>query len=355
MKIPHNKPSINGKEMDAIKEVLSSGWIVQGEKVRLFEDNISEYIGLKKGSAVALSNGTSALYLALKVLGVASPSDEVIIPNYVCSALLNAIFLNDAKPIIVDVDLSDFNMTCEEIQKKINKNTKAIILPHTFGVPADIHRMKNLDIPIIEDCAQALGSKINDKHVGSMGDIAIFSFYATKLITTGQGGMLVSKVPEYVEKARDYREYDLRKEYYPRFNFQMTDIQAVMGIVQLKKFNMFLKKRKTIADKYINICQQKEWDYQKVKNLNFTQNWFRFVLILENNIVNDLKNHLANFNISSVTPIEKWQLLSNYLDMNINNFKNSELITETTLSVPIFPDLLDDDNFERLLEILRNF
>ena len=355
MKIPHNKPSIDEDEINAIGDVLRSNWIVQGEKVEIFENELCKYIGLKKGSATALSNGTSALFLALKILGIHSLPDEVIVPNYVCSALLNAIFINNAKPVVVDVDLIDFNMTYEEIKKKINENTKAIIIPHTFGVPADINRIKELNVPIIEDCAQALGSKIKNLHVGQFGDISVYSFYASKLITTGQGGMLVSKNSEYNDKARDYREYDMRKEYYPRFNFQMTDIQAAMGIVQLNKFDMFLKKRKAIAEKYINICKEKDLTYQNTKDSNFTQNWYRFVIKSGKNDIIKLRELFMKSDISCVVPIEKWQLLSNYLNLNIKNYQNSEKITETTLSLPIFPDLLENDHFKNLLEIFRKY
>jgi perosamine synthetase len=302
---------------------------------------------------VALSNGTSALYLALKILGVKSISDEVIVPNYVCSAVLNAIFMNNAKPIVVDVDEIDFNISYEKIKEKINKNTKAIIIPHTFGIPADVIKIKELGIPIIEDCAQALGSKINNIHVGVFGDIAILSFYATKLITTGQGGMIISKNSEFAENARDYREYDMRKKYHPRFNFQMTDIQAAMGIVQLNKFNSFLEKRELIARKYIEICEEKSWDYQRVKNPNFIQNWFRFVLKGDPNFILKLKNKLNQAGVNCVIPIEKYQLLSVYLKLNTNEFKNSEKITESTLSLPIFPDLLNYSEFQTFLEELR--
>jgi perosamine synthetase len=354
MKIPHNKPSIDKNEAKAIEEVLECGWIAQGDQVGLFENKICDYMGFEDNSAVALSNGTSALFLALKLLGIKSPTDEVVLPNYVCSALLNAIFMNNAKPIVVDVDKVDFNISYDEVKKKINEKTKAIIVPHIFGVPADVIRIRELGIPIIEDCAQALGSKINNTHVGLFGDIAILSFYATKLITTGQGGMLVSKNSEYIEKAKDYREHDMRKEYYPRFNFQMTDIQAAMGIVQLKKFNILLQKRKKIAEKYIQICNKKNWDYQKVKNSNFSQNWFRFVLKGEENYIIKLKEKLNNAGVSCLIPIEKWQLQSVYLNLDPQRFKNSEEISKTTLSLPIFPDLLENRDFDKSLTLLED-
>jgi len=352
--IPHNKPCLDEKEAEAIKEVIESGWIVQGEKVKQFEDATCKYVGLKPGFAVAFSNGTSAIFLALKILGINSPSDEVIIPSYLCSAVLNAIFLCGAKPVIVDVDNIDFNISYTEIKRKINKNTKAIIIPHTFGVPADVPSVKELGIPIIEDCAQALGSKINDTHVGLFGDIGIFSFYASKVITTGNGGMLFSRKSEYIERAMDYREFDGREEYYPSFNFQMTDIQAAMGIIQLNKLNEFLENRKKIAKKYLETCQERNWNYQKPKNKRFLQNWYRFVLKADHSLIFKLQDTLSNSGIQCIIPIEDWELLSNYLKLDPIGFKNSETIAKSTLSLPIFPDLIKHENFDKIIELLKN-
>lgn len=355
MLIPHNRPCLDEKEVKAVKDVINSGWVAQGEKVQQFEKEMCKYIGLNNDSAIALSNGTSAIYLALKTLGIKTSLDEVIIPSYVCSAVINAVFLSGAKPVIVDIDKIDFNITFDEIKKKINKNTKYLIIPHTFGVPANVIRIKELGIPIIEDCAQAIGSKINDTHVGLFGDIGIFSFYASKVITTGNGGMLFSRNSENIEKARDYREFDGRKTYYPRFNFQMTDIQAAMGIVQLNKLNHFLKNREEIAQNYIDICQEKNWDYQRTKSENFTPNWFRFVLKADNKFIVKLKDDLLKSGIKCIIPIEDWELLSNYLKLNPKDFENSEFIAKSSLSLPIFPDLIKEKNFENFKDLLRQY
>jgi len=263
--------------------------------------------------------------------------------------------MSGAKPVIVDIDKIDFNITYNEIKKKINEKTKVIIVPHTFGVPADIINIKKFGIPIIEDCAQSLGSKINNIHVGLFGDIGIYSFYASKVITTGNGGMLFSKNLENIENVKDYRDFDGRKIYYPRFNFQMTDIQAAMGIIQLNKLNQFLKNRKRIAEIYIKICQEKGWNFQKSKNKNFIPNWYRFVLKADTDFILRLKGDLLNLGIKCIIPIEDWELLSNYLKLNSNDFKNSEFIAKSTLSLPIFPDLVKDKNFKKLKDVLRNY
>ncbi len=347
-------PTFDKAEAAAIEEVVKGGWVTQGEKVKEFENRLCRTIGLPGSCGVALSSGTASLYLALKVLNV-RPFDEVIAPTYVCSAVLNAIYMLEAKPILTDVDKADFNISCQHIVGKITKKTKAIIVPHIFGVPVEVTRIKKYGIPVIEDCATALGSRAGNKHVGLRGQVAIFSFYASKVITTGQGGMLVSKNPAIIQKARDYRDYDCRKIYYPRFNFQMTDIQAAMGLEQLDKLNMFLNKRAQIAGNYRSICTKKGWDFQRSRNNHCFQNWYRFVLKVEHKIAARLKNHLEKHGIETIVPIEKWELLHNYLKRDKKPFENAEEIAQSTLSLPIYPGLTDNKRLDRILRSLKEF
>lgn len=354
MKIPHNKPTLDKSEIQAVEEVIKSGWIVQGERVKEFENLICRFANLPDSHAVAVSNGTSALYLALKVLEV-GVGDEVIIPTYVCSALLNAVNMVGSKAVLADVEEQDFNIDRNQVFSKINGNTKAIIVPHIFGVPADIIEIKKLGIPLIEDCAQALGAKVYDKNIGVFGDIAVFSFYATKVITTGQGGMLVSNDPKYVEKAKDYINFDCRENYYPRFNFQMTDIQAAMGIAQFSKLETFLEKRRIIAEGYKSVCQKKGWNFQAPKSEDFIQNWYRFVLNIEPGYLGKLKEFLKSKDVGSIIPIENWELLHYYLKLDPDEFKTAESLSKSALSLPIYPELVDNGGFERILELLRWF
>lgn len=346
--IPHNKPTLGKEEISAIEEVMKNGWIAEGKKVAEFEEEFCKYIGLPPFHAVALSNGTSALYLALKVFGV-KIGDEVIVPTYVCSAVLNAIYMVGAKPILTDVEKRDFNISYQDIIRKISNKTKSIIVPHTFGVPADITLIKKIGIPIIEDCAVALGSKIGKKRVGVFGDIAIFSFYASKVITTGYGGMLVSKNQEYVEKARDYREFDCRKKYKPRFNFQMSDFQAAIGKVQLKKLPLFLEKRKRIANEYYKILpKDKVWPPYDIENKE--PNFYRF--LIRSNKPRIIKDSLEKEGIKTIIPIETYELLHRYLNENPAYFPVSENISKTTLSLPIYPSL-NSSNIARIKFILK--
>ena len=181
-----------------------------------FELKFTNFLG-NCGNSISTSSGTAALYLALYAIGI-KENNEVIIPTYTCSSILNAIFMHKAKPVLIDIDPLTWNLDYSQVEKACNKKTKAIIVTHTFGNPCDLNLFKSLGIPIIEDCAQSLGSLINNQKTGTLADISTFSFYATKFITTGEGGMVFSKKRDLVEKIRDYINFDYRQNYYPRFN-----------------------------------------------------------------------------------------------------------------------------------------
>lgn len=333
--ILHNKPTINQDEVNAATKVLKSGWIAQGKEVKKFEDELCKYLGFKSRHAVALSSGTAALYVALISLGI-KENDEVIIPTYVCSALLNAIYLAGARPVLVDINPDNFNISFKETKKNITIKTKAIIVTHTFGMPADIEKFIKLGVPIIEDCAQAIGTKLNNRHLGTFGKVAIFSFYASKVLTTGYGGMVFSKDKNFIEKIKDYREFDCPKEYKPRFNFQMSDIQAAIGTVQLKKLPLFLKKREKIANDYYKILPLgKVWPPKSIKDKK--PNFYRF--LIQDDKPLKLKKFLEKRGIKTIVPIETHELLGRYLGQDLHYFPVSEWVAKTTLSLPIYPSL----------------
>lgn len=347
-------PTLDESEAIELKNVLESGWIASGKRVRDFEDELCKFIGLPSSHGVAVSSGTAALFIALKAIGV-STNDEVIIPMYTCSAILNAVYMAGGRPIPVDINKIDFNVDLSFLLEKISDKTKAIIIVHTFGVPYDLQKLKGLDVPIIEDCAQAIGAKISNLSVGTYGDMAIFSFYASKVLTTGHGGMLVSKKKELVDCARDYVEFDCKPEYYPRFNFQMSDIEGGLGVAQMKKLNLFLQARSKIADIYKEVCKEKGLDYQVSLASELKQNWYRFVIRDDKESIISLKNHLHKSSVNTIIPIEKWELLHNYLNLNNEGLTNSEIVSDTTLSLPIYPRLLEDGRIDRVIESLKRF
>ncbi|MBI4309295.1 MAG: DegT/DnrJ/EryC1/StrS family aminotransferase, partial [Candidatus Omnitrophica bacterium] len=245
--IPHSKPTINAGDIAGAAQVLKSGHLAQGKKVVEFEGQVSRYLGMT--GAVATSSGTSALHLALLALGVGR-GDEVIVPSYVCCALLNPILHAGAVPKIVDVHPDDFNIDPAQVRKKLSKKTKIIIVPHLFGYPADMKGLLRLGIPIIEDCAQSIGAEYEGRKAGAWGVLCICSFYATKVLTTAEGGMVLSHRKKLLDDIRDRREYDKALTYKVRYNYKMTDVQAALGLSQLARLPQFIARRKAIARIY---------------------------------------------------------------------------------------------------------
>ena len=183
--IPHSRPTLDQKEELAVAAILSSGQVVQGEETQRFETALASEIGVV--GAAAVSSGTAALHLALLALEIGE-GDEVVIPSFVCPALLNAIRYVRATPVLADINREAFNIDVRDLERRLTGKTRAIIVPHMFGLPADIDDITALGIPVIEDCAQSLGSRYRGAPTGSFGVLSVFSFYATKVICTGEGG-----------------------------------------------------------------------------------------------------------------------------------------------------------------------
>lgn len=337
--IPHNKPTIEKDDIESITDVLNSRWIAPGEKVKEFEYELAKYIS-NGDQAVAVNSGTAALHLALLALGI-KKGDEIILPTYVCTAVLNAINYTGAFPILADINPYDFNISYKDTKSKITNKTKAIIVPHMYGIPADIDKFLELDVPIIEDCAQSIGAKFNGLKVGTFGDISIFSFFASKLLTTGNGGAVYSKNNELIDLVYDLVDFDCRPTYKTRYNYRMSDLQSKLGLSQLKKLDKFIKRRKEIAEEYNKIIEKKS-DCFIVKIPKIKENvWYRYIIISERKT--NIKEEFLKEDIKVINPLEKWELLHNYLHLNKNNFLNAEKITYKTISIPIYPSLTDEE------------
>ncbi|MCX7310099.1 MAG: DegT/DnrJ/EryC1/StrS family aminotransferase, partial [Afipia sp.] len=232
---------ISDADQAAVNGVLTSGWIAEGPKVAALEN---AFVSMNAcGAACAVSSGTAALFLALKGLKVGL-DDIVAVPTYSCSALLNAVNMLGARPVPVDVRPSDFTIDPDSVQR-LAPGAKAAIAVHTFGASAQVAVLKRSGMKVIEDCCQSLGGP-----QGRDGDAAVYSFYATKIVTGGQGGLLWDPFGEVSESARDYREFDCRETYVPRFNLQMTDIQAAMILSQFGRLNSIRARRRAIRERY---------------------------------------------------------------------------------------------------------
>ena len=247
--IPIAKPILGEEEIDAVASVLKSGTIAQGTEVNEFERAFTDYIGTKY--AIAVSSGTAALYIALLSHAIGR-GDEVIVPSFSFISTANSVILTGAKPLFADIQ-EDFNINHDSILEKITKKTKAIIPVHLYGYPADMDAIQEIasdnNLIVIEDACQAHGAEFNGKKVGSFGTGA-FSFYPTKNMTTGEGGMITTSDSMIKEKASMIRNHGSEQRYYHEmfgFNLRMTDIQAAIGLIQLKKLNGFNEKRQKNA------------------------------------------------------------------------------------------------------------
>ena len=330
--IPHNRPSLTLNDSKYVSNIFKSNILVNGSNIQKFEDEFCNYIGLPNGHAIAVSSGTSALYLSLWALNLSKKT--IAIPAYSCTALRNAVKMNNSKIAYVDNEIDSPNLDINELNLL---NTDGCIVPHMFGIPIDILKIKYK--VIIEDCCQSLGALYNGKKLGLFGDVGVFSFYATKLITSGgHGGMIISKNKTNIEKIRDYIAFDMKNDKINRFNFQITELQAAVGRSQLKKLDKFLLRREEIFKMY----EEAGLNLQKSKSKNAKQVYYRAVM--KTNDANFLIKSLNESNIRAINPVTKDELLAKK--------KNCIKYCSTSVSLPIYPSLTNNE-VKKIINIIK--
>jgi perosamine synthetase len=334
---PHSKPTIGKEEIDAVNAVLLGLHLEDGEYVNTLERTFKTYFN--RNFAIAVSNGFAAIHLSLIALDI-KPGDEVIIPAYTCTALLNPILLLLATPVIVDVANNSFNLNVETVKTKITRKTRAIIAPHTFGFPAKIDELMTLGIPVIEDCAQSIGGNYANKQLGQFGTLSIFSFYASKMICSGDGGMVITDDEMLYEKIINYRYYGHKKHHkYIAYNYHLTNLPAALVSVQLKKLDSFIELRKQIANKYDEILSD-----QRNINIVFenkTQScYYRYPIRISIDI-NKVKDRMLEKGVQCGYGVLEG--MHQIKELNPENYKNTENNLKTILSLPIYPSLTNTD------------
>jgi len=264
--LPFHIPDIGEDEIQAVVETLRSGWLTTGPKVRQFEEDFARYIGCRH--AVAVNSATSALHLALEAVGIKA-GDEVLVPTLTFAATAAVVLHLQAKPRLVDCRPETLNLDPDQIERAITAKTRAIIPVHISGLPCEMGRILEIakahNLRVIEDAAHALPARFQEQRVGTIGDITCFSFYATKTITTGEGGMATTQNPEWAERMRIMGLHGISKDawkrytaegswYYeilsPGYKYNLTDLAAAIGIQQLKKCDQFWQARRRIAALY---------------------------------------------------------------------------------------------------------
>lgn len=269
LKVPLTRPYFHNGELQALKDVLESGWVTQGQPVTDFENSVAQYVGVKH--AVACTSCTTALHISLLLQGVGS-SDEIVIPSYTWIATANVVRMVGATPVFADIDLSTFNIEPDAIEAAITPRTKAIIPVHQFGLPADMDRINEVacrhGLSIIEDAACSIGSRYKGQSIGSLGNLTCFSFHPRKIITTGEGGMLLTDDSDMSGRARVLINHGgsvpnlgkhkvgtvqalLAEEFREvGYNFRMTSLQGALGTAQMRMLNDILIARRTRAERY---------------------------------------------------------------------------------------------------------
>jgi len=257
VKIPVSKPFFGVEEIEAVKRVVKSGWLSAGKEVKKFEKKFAEYIGTKYG--IATDHGTSALHVALAAIEVGR-EDEVIVPSFSFSASADVVLFQRAKPVFVDIEEKTYTIDSEKIEEAITERTKAIIPVHLFGQSAEMDKImkiaKEHKLYVIEDAAESHGSEYKGRRTGSLGHIGCFSFYPNKNMTTGEGGICTTNDKKLAKKIMMLRNHgrDKSKGNYFHvmlgFNYMMTDLQATIGLVQLKRLNWVIKQKIKMAEYY---------------------------------------------------------------------------------------------------------
>jgi perosamine synthetase len=284
---PVLEPLLGGNELEYVTDCIKTNWISsQGKYVTQFENAVREYC--KADYVLAVSNGTVALHLSLVALGI-GPGDEVIVPDITFGASLNSVLMAGAIPVIVDVDPQTWNICPKLIAKTITAKTKAIMPVHIYGVPCDLQSIQKIaeqhNLLIVEDCAEALGSTINGKHVGTFGDAGTFSFFGNKVITCGEGGAIIFKDKDIFEKSKILRDHGMTpgKRYWHEvmgFNYRLTNLQAAVGCAQFEQLSGFREKRKRILAWYETYLMSSGYFYKQKLEAGYEPSYWLFTVTL---------------------------------------------------------------------------
>ena len=370
--IPFGKPHVGDEEIKFITKVIKSKWIGSGPITETFENNFKKY--KKSKYALSVNSCTAALHLSLIYCGI-KYNDEVITTPMTFASTINSIIISGAKPVLADIDPKSFNINPEEIEKKITKKTKAILIVHLAGLPCDMKSIlkivKKHKLKLIEDCAHAIESKYYNKHVGNFGDTGCFSFYTTKNLTTGEGGMIVCNNNKIYKKMRVARLHGLSKDAWKRYlpesvktstkfehydvieiglKYNMIDINAAMGVVQLRKIEKSWKIRKKIFEIYKKKLLKLPIKTQIFTNKNIKHAYHLFLIVIDKKKTkknrDDLILFLKKYNIGcgvNYRSVTDMSIFKKKFGWSNKTCKNSKYLGDNTLSLPLYPDLTIKD------------
>ncbi len=312
--------------------VVRRGWVAPGPELSAFEHELAARLGTE--AVAAVSSGSAALELALRALGV-GPGDEVVIPTYVCDALHHAVSRSGATPVLADADRATLSLSAEDARARLTPRTRCLIVPHAFGLAADLRALLALGVPIIEDCAQTLAARLDGRPVGSFGALAVCSFYATKLLTTGEGGAVAGPTA-LIERVRDVRDYDERDDLAPRLNAKLSDLAAALGRSQLARLDAFVARRRAVAARYRE--RLRGVACVPPGDLGERHVYHRFVVEVDHP-PDVVRRSLAARGVAARRPVYR----PAHRALGRDGFPEADRLWQRTLSLPCYPTLTDGE------------
>jgi len=341
--IPHSRPSLGDEDARAVARVVRGGQVAQGPEVAAFESEVAARLGV--ATTAAVSSGTVALELALQAVGVGR-DDDVIVPTYTCDALHHAVVRAGARPVLADVDPRTQALAVDDVHRRLTPRTRAIVVVHAFGRAVDVGPFLALGIPVVEDCAQALGAVVHGRPAGADGAAAVCSFYATKLVTTGEGGAVGGSAAT-VGRVREAREYDERADLAPRGNAKLTDLQAALGRSQLARLDRFITRRRAIAARYRAALAETRCGLPE--DAGAAHVYHRFVVEVDRPVEAAIAA-LAARGITARRPVFR----PLHRATGAEGYPEAERLWQRALSLPCYPSL-DDTEVDAVAAALRDF
>ncbi len=362
-KIPMSAPDLDERDYKEVLEVLKSGRLALGPKAEEFEKLMAEYAGVKH--AIAVSSGTAGLHILVKALGI-EEGDEVLVPSFTFCASVNVILYEKAKPVFVDIEPETYNLDPEDLERKITKKTKAIMVVDVFGHPAEwdeiLQIAEKYNLKIIDDSCEALGAEYKSKKLGQFGDGACFAFYPNKQITTGEGGIIVTNNDDIAKIARSLRNQGRGEMgawlYHERlgYNYRMDEMSAALGVSQLKKIESFLQKREKVANMYTEKLKKYPWVKTPVVKPYVRMSWFVYVITLEEGLDRDkVIEEMEKRGIPArgyFSPIHLQPYIREMFGTKEGMLPVTESISKCTLALP-FHNNLKEEEIDEVVRVLR--
>ena len=346
---PVYKPSLDGNEKKYVMECLDSTWISsKGEFIKKFEGGFADYLGVKY--ATSTTNGTTALHLALLALGI-KPGDEVIVPTFTYVASVNTIVYTGATPVFVDSLEDTWQMDPEDVKRKITPKTKAIMAVHLYGQPCDLNALGQIarshGLLLVEDCAEAFGSKYDNKYVGTFGHAAAFSFFGNKTITTGEGGMVITNDQSIYQRAMHLKSQAVvsDREYWHDvigYNYRMTNLCAAIGLAQLERADELVTRKRAIAGWYEEFLSGTGIVCPKDASNTVNTYWMYTILVQSPFVREQLRKYLSQQGIETRPTFYCAHTMPMYSEGSLH-FPVAENLSARGINLPSYPDLTKDD------------